>query len=132
MTGLDTNVLVRYIVQDDPRQSKLATAFVENNCTQESPGFVNTIVLCELTWVLSSGYGYDRTTISTVLRGMLSTPELLMEEDEAVWQALKNYEQSTAGFADLLLGTINHRNGASPTATFDKKAAKDPLFKLLK
>lgn len=58
MTGLDTNVLVRYIVQDDPKQSKLATECIEQRCTSESPGFVNLVVLCELTWVLARGYGY--------------------------------------------------------------------------
>ena len=132
MSGLDTNVLVRYIVQDDPEQSKLATKFIETNCTAEQPGRVNTIVLCELTWVLSSGYGYDRNTIAAVLRGMFSSPELLIEEDEAAWQALKAYEQGSAGFSDFLIGALNHRHGSSPTVTFDKKAAKSPLFHLLK
>lgn len=131
MTGLDTNVLVRYIVQDDPEQSGLATSYIETYCTSDSPGWVNLIVLCELTWVLSRGYGYDRQTVVSVLRRMLTSPELHIDEDEAVWQALKLYEQGSAGFADYLIGVLNHRSGASPTVTFDQKAAKEPLFKLL-
>ncbi|VGO12030.1 hypothetical protein PDESU_00579 [Pontiella desulfatans] len=132
MTGLDTNVLVRYIVQDDPKQSKLATECIEQRCTSESPGFVNLVVLCELTWVLARGYGYGRDTVAAVLRGILSSPELRVEGDEAAWQALKVYEQGTAGFADGLIGIQNRRAGASATVTFDRKAAKDACFELLK
>lgn len=132
MTGLDTNVLVRYLVQDDPKQSQLATTCIETRCTSDSPGCVNLVVLCELTWVLSRGYGYGRDAVASVLRGILSSPELFVEEDEAVWQALKLYEQSSAGFADCLIGIQNRRAGASVTVTFDRKASKDSNFELLK
>ena len=132
MIGLDTNVLVRYIVQDDPKQAELAAKYIESRCTVDCPGRLNVIVLCELVWVLDRGYGYDRQTVANVLRRILTSPELFVEEDEAVWQALKMYEQSPAGFSDCLLGVLNHRNGASPTVTFDKKAAKESYFELLK
>jgi len=131
MIGLDTNVLVRYIVQDDPKQARLATRYVETHCTAKSPGRINVIVLCELAWVLGRGYGYDRKMVSAVIRRILSSPELVMEEDEAVWQALKIYERGVADFADYLLGLLNHRAGASPTVTFDRKAAKESFFELL-
>ena len=131
MIGLDTNVLVRYIVQDDPKQARLATRHIETQCTSESPGRINVIVLCELAWVLTRGYGYDRRMVSAVIRRILSSPELLVAEDEAVWQALKIYEQGTAGFAEYLLGLLNHRAGASPTVTFDRKAAKESFFEVL-
>jgi len=131
MIGLDTNVLVRYIVQDHPKQSRLATRAIEKECTSESPGRVNTVVLCELSWVLARGYGYDRQMVSLVLRRILSSPELFVEEDEAVWQALRLYENGNAGFADYLLGLLNKRAGASPTLTFDKKAGKESFFELL-
>jgi len=129
--GLDTNVLIRYIVQDDPEQARLATQALEAQCTSKSPGWINVIVLCELIWVLARGYGYDRQLISAVIRRILSSPELLVEEDEAVWQALKVYEQGTADFSDYLLGFLNHRAGASPTLTFDRKAAKEFFFELV-
>jgi len=131
MSGLDTNVLVRYIVQDDPKQARLATRYIEQTCTSDSPGRVNVIVLCELAWVLGRGYRYDRQVVASVIRRILSSPELFVEEDDAVWQALKTYEKGSAGFADCLLGIINQRAGASPTVTFDKQAAKEPFFKLL-
>ena len=131
MIGLDTNVLVRYIVQDDPEQASLATHALESQCTSESPGRINVVVLCELAWVLARGYGYDRQLVSAVIRRILSSPELLVDEDEAVWQTLKVYEQETADFSDYLLGLLNHRAGASPTLTFDQKAAKESFFELL-
>lgn len=132
MIGLDTNVLVRYIVQDDPAQSKLATKFIEQQCTSESPGRVNIVVLCELTWVLTRGYGYDRPTVARVLRGILTSPELCVAEGEGVWQALKIYEQGAADFADCLIGILNRHVGASATVTFERKAAKQSCFELLK
>lgn len=131
MTGLDTNVLLRYIVQDDVKQARQAGRYIEKNCTSQSPGRVNAIVLCELSWVLRRGYKYDRQIIASVIRRILSSPELSVEEDEAVWQALYVYEKGDAGFADCLLGIINHRAGASPTVTFDQKAAKESFFELL-
>ncbi len=132
MTGLDTNVLVRYIVQDDPEQSRIAAECIEQRCTSDSPGLVNLVVLCELTWVLARGYGYGRNTVADVLRGILSSPELRVVEDEAVWQALKYYEQGTADFADNLIGVLNRRAGAPATVTFDQRAVKDLNFELLK
>jgi predicted nucleic-acid-binding protein len=131
VSGLDTNVLVRYIVQDDASQARLAEKHIEKNCTSDSPGRVNVIVLCELVWVLSRGYKYDRPIVGSVIRRILSSPELFVEEDDAVWHALKTYEKGSAGFADCLLGIINQRAGASPTITFDKKAAQEPFFELL-
>ena len=132
MIGLDTNVLIRYIVQDDPKQARLATRALESQCTSESPGRICGIVLCEVVWVLARGYGYDRQLVAAVIRRILSSPELLVEEDEAVWQALKLYEQGTADFSDYLLGLLNLRAGSSPTLTLDQKAAKESFFKLLK
>jgi len=131
MIGLDTNVLVRYIVQDEPKQSRLAVRCIEKRCTSEFPGRINLIVLCELSWVLARGYKYDRKTVSAVIRRILSSPELSVEENEAVWRSLKLYEQGTADFSDYLLGAVNHRHGASPTVTFDRKAAKETFFELL-
>lgn len=132
MIGLDTNVLVRYIVQDDPAQSKTATKWVEKNCTSDDPGCVNVVVFCELSWVLSRGYGYNRETIASVLRGILSSPELKVEEEEAVWQALKMYELGACDFADCLIGILNKRAGALATITFDRRASKESCFELLK
>jgi predicted nucleic-acid-binding protein len=124
MIGLDTNVLVRYIVQDDLIQSGIATTFIETHCTAKTPGFVCNIVLVELVWVLERGYGYDKYSIITVLKQISATTELKVETSALVWQAILAYQDSSAGFADCLLAAINQQHECSATYTFDQNAAK--------
>lgn len=83
MTGIDTNVLVRYITQDDSKQASVATDFLEASCTKESPGYINHVVLCELAWVLGHAYTYPKTTVIEVLKQLLSTAELIVETPDA-------------------------------------------------
>jgi predicted nucleic-acid-binding protein len=127
MIALDTNVLIRFIVQDDKRQARAAEKLIVR-CSADDPGFVNLIVLCEITWVLKSGYGYDRKVLSAVVRGILSSVELLVEESESVWQALRIFESGSADFADCLTGVHNKNKQSATTYTFDATAAKTPGF----
>ena len=76
MIGLDTNILVRYIVRDNPAQTKATTRLIESRCTADDPGLVASIVLCEIVWVLDRAYGYDRNAISSVVRRLLTVEEL--------------------------------------------------------
>jgi len=131
MMGLDTNVLVRYILQDDPAQSAAATTFIESACTAVTPGFVCHIVLVELVWVLEQGYGYNKEAIVNVLKQISTTAELALETPHLVRQTILTFEHSNAGYADCLLSTINHHYGCDVTITFDKKAAKLADFRLL-
>lgn len=128
MIGLDTNVLVRYFTQDDPQQSARASRLIESRCRPESPGYVSLVTVCELVWVLSSGYGYGRTDITRLLRGILTTAALTVEESERVWNALRRYELGKAGFADYLIGYACREAGAAPVYTFDRHAVTDELF----
>jgi len=128
MIGLDTNVLARYFTQDDPVQSARATRFIETQCVPESPGYISMVTLCELVWVLSSGYGYEHADIVRLIRGVLTTSALTVEHPERVWDALRRYEQGKAGFADYLIGFACREAGAMPVYTFDRRAASDPLF----
>lgn len=132
MIGLDTNVLVRYLVQDDPAQSKLATKFIEKNCTDSEPGIIGHIVLCELSWVLESNYQQSRDQIANVIEQILQVSQLAIPNTELIWRALSDYRDSNADFSDLLLSRINQATGCEYTLTFDKKAAKQDLFELLK
>ena len=132
MIGLDTNVLVRYLVQDDPAQSKLATKFIEKNCTDSEPGIIGHIVLCELSWVLESNYQQSRDQIANVIEQILQVSQLAIPNTELIWRALSDYRDSNADFSDLLLSRINQASGCEYTLTFDKKAAKQDLFELLK
>lgn len=132
MKGIDTNVLVRYIVQDDPEQSKLATQFIERECTAESPGFINGVVFCELVWVLESAYEYARQDIARVIEQILRTREFHIHEPELIWQSLWGYQKKGADFADHFIASMNAQNDCKYTATFDRKAAKAEHFRQLK
>ena len=131
MIGLDTNVLIRYIVRDDQRQAEAATRLIESQCTPEDPGLIHPIVLCELVWVLIWGYGYDRRMVAGVVRRILSVRELRVDGAESAWRAIRLYEQGKADFADYLIGLSNQDKKAETTYTFDRTAAKSGLFKMV-
>lgn len=131
MTGLDTNVLVRYLVQDEAMQAAQATKYIEKNCTEEHPCFIGQIVLCELAWVLESNYHQSREQIVLVIEQLLQVGQLEVMEPELVWRALDDYKNSNVDFPDHLLGRVNEARGCECTVTFDKKAAKQPAFKML-
>jgi predicted nucleic-acid-binding protein len=131
LRGLDTNVLVRYLAQDDPIQSTQATKFIEAHCTSDNPCFVGQIVLCELTWVLESNYKQSRNDIVSMVEHLLQVGQLEVMEPEVVWRALNDYKNSNVDFPDHLLARINETRGCTETMTFDKKASKQPGFQLL-
>ncbi|MBI3603769.1 MAG: type II toxin-antitoxin system VapC family toxin [Nitrospirae bacterium] len=131
MIGLDTNVIVRYLVQDDPGQSRKASQLIARECTKEHPGFINRIVLCELVWVLESAYGYSKETIAGVLEKVLRTSQFQVEDIQAVWTAFRLYQKGKADFADCLLGTLNRHRGCERTVTFDQQAGKLEGFEVL-
>ena len=89
MIGIDTNVLIRYIVRDDQRQAEVATRLIESKCTPEDPGLIHPIVLCELVWILIRGYGYDRRMVARVVRRILSVKELRVNGAESAWRAIR-------------------------------------------
>jgi predicted nucleic-acid-binding protein len=131
LKGLDTNVLIRYLVQDDPRQATQASKFVEANCTDETPCFVGHIVLCELAWVLDSNYKQSRQQIGSIIEQLLLVGQLEVMDPEVVWRALNDFKHSTADFPDHLLAKANESRGCNLTVTFDKRAAKQPSFEIL-
>ncbi|HXC38295.1 MAG TPA: type II toxin-antitoxin system VapC family toxin [Burkholderiales bacterium] len=123
MIGLDTNVLVRYIMQDDVKQSALATKWVES-LSPSSPGFVSLVSVVELGWVLTSAYELDRHQLIEVLDGILRTKEVVVENAETVWKALRLYQTAGADFADCLIERAGAAVGCEKTMTFDRAAAK--------
>lgn len=128
MIGLDTNVLVRYVVQDDPEQSKYAKRVIEQASAKNNLLFINQIVICELLWVLSYSYDYSKDALIDLLQKILSTKQFEIEGREILWAAFELYKKSKADFADCLLGIKNHRAGCSTTMTFDKAALSLDVF----
>ncbi len=131
MIALDTNVLVRYIVQDDPDQASAAARLIESQCSSDEPGLVSSVTLCELVWVLSRGYCTPKERTVAVLRTLLCAEELQAEDPDLAWRALGLFEAGPADFADYLVGASNRARGASATYTFDKTACASDLFRLI-
>ena len=123
MTGLDTNVVVRYIMQDDPRQSSQATRLVES-LSGEAPGFVSLVTVVELAWVLSSAYELGRDPLVQALEALLRTKEIVVERAETVWKALRVFQRANVDFADCLIERSAAAAGCDRTVTFDRAAAK--------
>ena len=131
MIGLDTNVIVRYLVQDETRQSAAATRLMEKSLSPEDPGFITLVTMCEVAWVLAGAYKADREQIHSVIEGLLGTRQIHVESAELVWKALRAWKGSSAGFSDALIGEVCSARGARKVMTFDKAAAKLPSFELL-
>ena len=124
MIGLDTNVLVRYIVQDDPEQSAAAERLIEGRCTAQAPGYVSVPVLMELVRVLTSAYDYEKAGVIPVIRQLLRTAEFAVEDRQTIWAALREFESGGADFADYLIAHRNHAHGCTRTYTLDLRAAR--------
>ncbi|WP_309625517.1 type II toxin-antitoxin system VapC family toxin [Methylibium sp.] len=123
MIGLDTNVLARYIMQDDARQSPMATRLVESLSAQ-APGFVPLVVVVELAWVLSSAYDLDRAQLVKAFDALLRTKEIVVDRAETVWKALRVFQSANADFADCLIERSASAAGCDQTMTFDRGAVK--------
>lgn len=128
MKGIDTNVLLRLLLRDDAAQAERADHFVEQACSADAPCLINRIVLIEAAWVLTTGYGYSRDQVATILESILRTEVFTVENAADAWAALKDYRASRADFADCLIGRGNRALSAEVTATFDKAAAALDVF----
>lgn len=131
MIGLDTNVLVRYIAQDDPAQSRRATELIERQLGPDNPGFVSLIVLVETSWVLKRAYRLSDSILAAAIERILQIDALVVQSEQDVFIAMIALKEGKGSFADALIGAIDARAGCSSTATFDKEAAKLPGFELL-
>jgi predicted nucleic-acid-binding protein len=129
MIALDTNILLRYLVQDDAVQSQLASDVLENRLTSDEPGFVSITALLELDWVLRVQYGFSQANVCAVLTGLLSASNLICEQRECVARALQ-FEHGD--LADNILHQTAKEAGCTQTLTFDKKFARLEGVELLK
>ena len=131
MIGIDTNVIVRLIVNDDERQSRAAERFIREHGGSGTPCYVSDVALIETVWVLQTVYGYDRSMVADALAGILEAEQLQFDSPIDVAAAVEDFRHGRAEFADCLIGRINLLAGCSHTVTFGRKAAKLAGFKLL-
>jgi predicted nucleic-acid-binding protein len=124
MIGLDTNLLLRYLAQDDPTQSARATEIVERNLTEEEPGFVSLVSILEVVWVLKSLYKRSRQEIADDIEMLLAADTLEVQNEQEVYTAVVALRNGTGTFEDALIGALGIWRGCSATLTFDEDAAK--------
>jgi len=128
--GLDTNVLVRYITQDDPKQSARATKLIDS-LSVEKPGFITLVSVVELVWVLQGCYDATKSEVLSILERLLRAKEMTVENAEVVWQALHAYSSSNADFSDSLIERSAANAKCIHTVTLDSRAAKSAGMVLL-
>ena len=122
MLGLDTNVLVRYLVQDDPQQYQKARRLIVRELANGAPVLISLLVLLETERVLRSRYQLEKARILMTISALLDTADLTFEDEACIEQALYSWRDSAADFSDCLIEARNRRLGCSATATFDAKA----------
>lgn len=128
MLGVDTNVLVRFLVRDDEAQFEKARKLIKREVAAGRCVFVSHLVILKTEWVLRSRYSLPKNLIIEAISGLLDATDVRFEDEPAVEEALFNWKDTTADFADCLIGAKNKRLGCRATATFDAKAAKLPGF----
>lgn len=131
MIGLDTNVLVRYLTQDDPAQTRRANALINETLDRGDRCAIALVVLCELVWVLRDAYTLDRTTMVSTLERVLDTAEFVVDERDIAHHALSDYRRGPGDFADYVIGWQNRQEGCNDTATFDRALKGSELFRVL-
>lgn len=131
MSGLDTNVIVRYLVRDDEKQAEKASSCIRTITASGKSCFISSIVLCELVWVLESAYGYAKGEIADALERLLATRQFEIEAKDIVRQAIHDYRGGNGDIADYLIGRINHDEGCNVTYTFDRALKMSSFFSVL-
>jgi len=130
MIGLDTNILIRYLTQDDPIQSRKAAEILERRLTEENPGFIGVVVMAEIVWVLDRAYGLADSEIVAAIERMLQIDVLLVENEQEVFTATIMLKEGRGSFADALIAELGSRAGCLHTLTFDEKALRLSGFKV--
>lgn len=130
MIGFDTNILVRYLAQDDPRQGPVATDIMELGVTEENLGFISVVAMVETVWVLDRAYALAASEIAAALERILQADALVVESEQEVFQATMALKEGSGSFAGALIGALGAKAGCTRTLTFDKWASRLPGFEL--
>jgi predicted nucleic-acid-binding protein len=122
--GLDTNVLVRYLAQDDPVQSSRATALIEQELSAQNPGFISLVAMVETAWVLQRAYALSSGELAAVIERLLGADTLIIEAEQEVFSAMVVLKRGVGSFADALIGILGRNAGCLHTVTFDRRALR--------
>lgn len=122
MIGIDTNVLVRYLAQDDPVQSAMATELIEQRLNARNPGFISVVAMTEMAWVLARSYRLEGKEVAAAIERVLQADGLVVENEQAVFTSMIALKEGRGSFADALIGALGAAAGCSCTVTFDRKA----------
>ena len=128
MIGLDTNVLVRYLAQDDPAQSAKATQIIEKRLSEENPGFISIVTMVEAVCVLDRAYHLRADEIAAAVERILQTDVLVVEHEQEVFTAMIAMKEGQGSFADAVIAGLGAKAGCACTLTFDQKALKPAGF----
>jgi predicted nucleic-acid-binding protein len=128
MLGIDTNVLVRFLVRDDEAQFEKARKLINREVAAGRRVFVSQLVLLETEWVLRSRYSLPKNLIIAAISGLLDAADIGFDDEPGIEEALFIWKDTNSDFADCLIGTQNRKLGCRATATFDARASKLPGF----
>ena len=131
MRGLDTNVLVRYLVQDDAAQARRAAKEIEAGSDAGEIYFIADVVVCELVWVLDRAYGYSRAQIGGALEGILQTRSFHFVDKDLLWAGAGRLQKGRGDFADYVIGRVGEKSGCEKTLGFDRALKGDVRFEVL-
>ena len=131
MTGLDTNVLVRYLTEDEPAQARRAAAWIHTHTNRNERCFISPIVLCELAWVLRWTYDVSKADLLLTLDRLMSTTQFVIGDKDIVRAGLDAYRSGAADFADYVIGELHAGAGCAKTVTFDRRLRRSDRFQVL-
>jgi predicted nucleic-acid-binding protein len=131
MIGIDTNILVRHLTQDDPVQARKATELIERRLSERNPGFISVVAMLETVWVLDRVHGFASGEIAQAIERTLAIEWLVVQNEQEVLTAMVVLKDGRGSFADMLIATLGLRAGCSRTFTFDREALRLPGFELL-
>jgi predicted nucleic-acid-binding protein len=129
--NVDTNVLLRIVLADDPRRAASARSLLDRCADEREECLVTDVVLCELDWVLRRSYRASRTELLAILDGLLNRRPFVFQDRDLVNQAVEGFRQGRQEFADLIIGLRGRAAGAVTTYTFDRGLRRNPGFTIL-
>jgi len=132
MIGIDTNILIRFVLDDDPIWSPAAAAFINGQLSAKNAGFINVVTLAEFAWSIKKQANIDREKLAGIIQSLLQSDKTVLGDAPIVECALGRFQNGNAGFADYLIAELNRANGAEPTMTIDERAARNETFLQLK